>query len=168
MASKIQVVPVVRDHVATLRDARTARPRVGDILTHYALPVSLGIAIPMLGVRMTDGSQYVAGAAILAGLSFALAVYVFQLRLEAQRDPRIPREAVLLDLIDELFTNVCYSMLVGLALAAVTIAASAYSRSGAPAGPVVTGIVIALGIHYLITILMCIKRLRAAYLQLTT
>ncbi len=166
MTSKTAVLPLVREHLATLRHARTDKPRVVDHLTQYGLPVLVGVVAPLAGVRLQDAGQIIAGAAVLSGFSFGLAIYVFQLRMEAARDPRVPRGGQLLDLLDELFANVRYSILAGLLAVVVATCAVAF-HDGSTLNAWWTGGVIAIGVHYILTILMCLKRLGSAYRRLT-
>src|SRR5690554_4959265 len=101
MSNKMAVWPLVVDHFETLRDARTDKPRPQDFAWQLGVPLLLGVAAPLLGARLFDAGEVIAGMAVLAGLSFGLAVYVFQLRMEATRDPRVPRGDPLHDLLDE-------------------------------------------------------------------
>lgn len=173
MSSKTAISPLVKDHLRTLRDHRTGRVRVRDYLVQYGAPLAVAGVGVALGLRLADATHIIAGAAVLAGFSFGLAVFVFQLRLDAVRDPRVPKGSLLLDLIDELFSNVVYSILVGLALVVATISATSFSppapfwQTPEPLNAWWTTGVVALALHYLVTIAMCLKRTRAAYRELT-
>lgn len=168
MSSKVDPSRVLADHVATLRDHATNKVRPSELAVHYGLPVAFGVAVPIFGIRLTDAGQIIAGAAVLAGFSFGLSVFVFQLRMEAARDPRVPRGSLLLDLIDELFTNVLYSIVVGLALTVFTVVATTVQPEGVTRlNSWWTGIIAGVGLHYLLTLAMCVKRMRAAYRQLS-
>lgn len=166
MSSKVAALPLLSDHLDTLRDARTGRRRWRDYALMYVLPLLLAGLAVLLGARLRDAGQVIAGAAVLSGFSFGLAVYVFQLRLEVHRDPRVPRGDKLPEFIDELFANVNYSILVGLLLVAVSIAGTAFTTTTA-LNAWWTGMIIAIALHYSLTLLMCLKRLRAAYHQMT-
>lgn len=168
MANKATVIPLVVDHFNTLRDVRTGRLRWQDIAFQFALPVALAALATWRGARLTEAGQIIAGAAVLAGFSFGLAVFVFQLRLEASRDPRVPKGSLLLDLIDELFKNVNYLILSGLALVVLAAAGVAYADPNADqmsAGWTLA--ITAVSLHYVVTLGMCLKRMRAAYRQLS-
>jgi len=167
MTSKVAVWPLVTDHLGTLRDARTSRLRFLDFGGQFLLPLVVGIVAPLVGARLHDAGQVIAGAAVLAGFSFGLAVYVFQLRMDAARDPRIPRGSKLHELLDELFANVRYSILVGLLAVALATAGVAFHDSAEPLNGWWTGAIIVLCVHFGLTILMCLKRLGAAYRKLT-
>lgn len=167
MSSKLSVSKLVTDHWSTLRDGRTERPRRRDFVVHYGAPVAIAGTATLLGARLHDAEQMIAGAAVLAGFSFALAVYVFQLRLEVARDPRVPAGDPLVDLVDELFANVTYSVLAGLAVVGLAAAATSFAPPQASLGAWWTFVIAASALHYVITLLMCLKRLRIAYVRLT-
>lgn len=167
MTSKMAVWPVVHEHMDTLRDARTNRYSLSDMLGQFGVPLLLGAVAPILGFRLWDAGQVVQGAAILAGFSFGLAIYVFQLRMEAARDPRIPKGAAVLDLLDELFANVRYSILIGIAVVVIAVAAVAFHQGSEELNAVWTGTIIAASVHFILTILMCMKRLGRAYDKFT-
>ena len=166
MSNKVDPTRVISDHIATLHDQRTNRIRKRDLALHYGLPVGAAVCSTFAGVRLADAGQIVAGAAVLAGFSFGLAIFVFQLRMDAARDPRVPRGSRLLDLIDELFTNVLYSIVVGLLLTVVTVAATALQDTKT-LDAVWSGVMVGIAFHYLLTLAMCIKRLHKAYQELT-
>lgn len=171
MAGKAAVLPLVVNHINTLRDSRTDRIRSRDIGTHYFLPLAVAAALPFgLDLRLADAGQVIAGASILAGFSFGFAIWVFELRLHATRDPRVPKGAYLLDLLDELFTNVCYTIVVGLALVVLAVGATSLTSSYEAARVFSDGwtfALLALGLHYVVTLLMCLKRIVRAYRELT-
>lgn len=166
MSSKVAALPLVTDHLDTLRDHRTGRRRWQDYAVMYGAPVLIAGLAARLGFRLFDAGQMIAGAAVLSGFSFGLAVYVFQLRLEAHRDPRVSRGDTMLDLIDQLFANVNYSILAGLALVGVSVAGTAFT-SDKHLNAWWTAAIVALALHYVLTLLMCLKRLRAAYGRMT-
>lgn len=172
---KAAVLPVVRDHIKTLRHQQSGRLRGRDLFLHYCIPIAVGLIAAERGVRIVDAAQVIAGAAILSGFSFGLAIFVFQLRLQTGGDPRIDKGAFLLELLDELFSNVTYAIVVGLGLTVLAVSAvsltTATKLAEAPAsGEVAEGLsfwwtwaLISVSMHYLITLLMCVKRLRRAY-----
>lgn len=167
MTSKLSALPLVSEHLATLRDARTDNLRPLDFVLQFGAPIAAAAGAALAGARLQDAAQVIAGAAVLSGFSFGLAVYVFQLRMEAARDPRVPRGSVLLDLLDELFINVRYSILVGLLAVVVATAGVAFHDSVEPLNAWWTAGIVALALHYIATIMMCLKRLGSAYRRLS-
>lgn len=165
MATKAAVFPVVTDHLRTLTYP-TRRRTIAEFAWHYAAPYGAAGLLTWRGVRLADAGQVIGGGAVFAGFAFGLAVWVFELRLTAHRDPRVPRGGLLVQLIDELFKNVTYAVLVGLFLVLLAVAGTAYT-SQSSLGLWWTAALTGTGLHFIITIMMCLKRLRAAYRQLT-
>ena len=170
MTAKTDVRPIVSDHYATLVN----QPRSGgeptrnwaDWVVQLVLPAALGGVAWVLGWRLNSVSDLLAGAAILTAFSFGLAVFAF----EARASSRWTRESAAARLLDEFFSNVLYSVLVGLTLTVLlVIGAAAASTSSLRAGAVgltLTALTSATATHYVLVILMCLKRLRAAYRDL--
>mgnify|MGYP000843708821 FL=1 len=166
MSVKIDVLPVIQDHYDTLVDQQPygAAPKVNpwDIATQYGLPVLAAAGALLAGTSLKGLSSLLAGAAILTAFSFGLAVFAFQTRAADTSTAGSHRRR----LLDEFFGNVLYSVLVGLGLTTTLMVSASQAANPDQAGPLGTAIIIALGLHYLLILLMCIKRLRAAYLQL--
>lgn len=174
MPAKTSVVRVVVNHAHTLRDAKTDRPRKLDYLLHYGLPVVATVGFATSGASITDAGHLLTALSILSGITFALAVLVFQLRTTTPRDPRITSQVGLVELIDELFWNVTYATLVGLLIVGVaafgmTVEAPAWLPQGAAPGLNVAwgAFLVGATLHYGITFLMCLKRLESAFRKLT-
>ena len=166
MSVKIDVLPVIQDHYDTLVDQQPygAAPKVNpwDIATQYGLPVLAAAGALLAGTSLKGLSSLLAGAAILTAFSFGLAVFAFQTRAADTSTAGSHRRR----LLDEFFGNVLYSVLVGLGLTTALMVSASQAANPDQAGPLGTAIIIVLGLHYLLILLMCIKRLRAAYLQL--
>lgn len=101
-------------------------------------------------------------AAILSGCSVSLVALVFRVRMGAPGAKDSPG----LRLLDELFANALHSLLVGLAwsAAAMVLAVVDAGRVWAQVGE---GLIVAVGVHYLLVMLMCVKRLRSVYRDAT-
>ena len=106
---------------------------------------------------------------MLAGFTFGLLVFVFQLRLQVSNDPRVIGTN-LGTLIDQLFTNVAYALLVGLVCVTLAVGFVSLRHSPLPSaqsasalGMVSTGVLIAAASHFLLTLAMCTKRAYRAY-----
>lgn len=173
MATKTSLRLIVVDHLDTLRDARTHRVSVLDLLIQFGVPVALGLGLPLAGFRLVDVGQVIAGLAVLAGFTFGMLVFVFQLRLQVATDPRVVGTN-LRELIDELFTNVAYALLVGLACVTLAVAFVSVRQVPSPSPDLVsvlrgvaTGVLVATTVHFLLTLAMCTKRAYRAYQRIT-
>ena len=110
----------------------------------------------------------IAGFAVLAGFLFALVIFVFQLRLNVVRDPRVQSKRNLPELIDQLFRNVLYAVVVSFVLTIVAIVAAATEPApGVGVHPVWSGVVTVVTVHLLAVVWMCVSRTRTAYLELS-
>ena len=166
MTAKTDVRPIVSDHYATLVN----QPRSGgeptrnwtDWVVQLVLPAALGGVAWVLGWRLNSVSDLLAGAAILTAFSFGLAVFAF----EARASSRWTRESAAARLLDEFFSNVLYSVLVGLLLTILLVVGAATTSTSSPSSPVLTALTVTTATHYVLVILVCLKRLRAAYRDL--
>ncbi|WP_313479894.1 hypothetical protein [Microbacterium sp.] len=177
---------MIWDHLATLRGVRGGF-LWWQITAQFLLPVAVGVAIWQVGFRIAIVGELIAGFSVLAGFLFGLVIFVFQLRLGMTTDPRVQTKTLLPTLVDQLFSNVLYAVLVSFALIAVTVAAAATEphteltvtpattsggqptvEAGVALGlePWVSGTVIGLAVHLLAVIGMCLSRTRRAYLEL--
>lgn len=153
---------VPADHFGTLYDNRTRRPDWWGIAAQALLPVGSGVGTWKLGAKIADIGDAVSGISIVAGLLFAMAVFLFQLRISLGQDERLGENDFAL--IDECMANTLWAILWGLALVLylVVVGAGKWIDSD-PLGPVLTGIAVAGAAHFLLVIAMCLKRLRRAY-----
>lgn len=104
-------------------------------------------------------------ASILFGFFFAMAVFVFQLR--AERDILDPKHRVQTDnrakpLVDELFTNCAYAVIVTGTVAAITLVVTLFPGLAAYGANAVLS---ALVVHIGLLSMMCVRRLGSAYRQ---
>ncbi|WP_280479467.1 hypothetical protein [Nocardia cyriacigeorgica] len=166
MSSKLSVLPTIRAHYDTFRDNTSGSPHVWDYIIFVGLPVAAGIACAWRGVRLSDVSGFLAGLAVFAALLFGLVVFVFQLRLQL-RTSGTPSTSTLARFVDQLFYNVNYAVVVGIGTTGVaTIAVHLANKNSAPVW--ISAMMTALALHLAFTILMCVKRVHAAYRMLTT
>lgn len=173
MPTKTSVREIVVDHLDTLRDARTHRVSVLDLLIQFGLPLLLGTGLPLAGFRLVDVGQVIAGLAVLAGFTFGMLVFVFQLRLQVATDPRVVGTN-LRQLIDQLFTNVAYALLTGLVCVTLAVAFVSVRQATSPTAELVavlravsTGVLVTATTHFLLTLAMCTKRAYRAYQRIT-
>lgn len=170
---KAAVLPVITDHLATLRRDPTQRFSVRDLGWHYGMPAVLAAAVVVPGARLVDASQIIAGAAVLSGFAFGLAVFVFELRMSVARDPRLEKGDFIFELLDELFRNVNYLVLSGIVLTSMATAAVSIDwspssvASDGSLSAAWTAVLLWMCTHFVLTIFMCVKRLRRAYGELS-
>lgn len=153
---------VPADHFRTLYDNRTGKPDWAAAAWQGMFPIAAGVATWWFGAKLADVSAAVAGISIVAALLFAMAVFLFQLRVTLGGDSRLGDDDY--RLVDECMSNTLWAILWGLGLALFLIVCGAgrwIANDGV--GPVLTGIAVGASAHFLLVISMCLKRLRRAY-----
>ncbi|MBF4590433.1 hypothetical protein [Curtobacterium sp. VKM Ac-1395] len=164
-------IGLIREHFRTLRHHRTNQLLWPDFLLQLPLPVVLGAASWWFDARINDASAIVGGASVLSGFLFGVVIYVFQMRQSLSHDPRVQRQALLPRLVDELFANVLYAVVVSFVLtgaALVTAATQEHTKQGVliPTPPWITGALVLVAVHLFAVVWMCVKRLRSSYREL--
>ncbi|QWW19959.1 hypothetical protein I6B53_02270 [Schaalia sp. 19OD2882] len=150
------------DHFRTLYDNRVRRPDWWSITTQALLPLAAGVVTWKLEAKITDVSGAVSGISIIAGLLFAMAVFLFQFRITLDSDKRLGEDDFAL--VDECMANTLWAILWGMTLAVYLIVCDAGKWIGNDSwGPTLTGIAVGSTLHFLLVIGMCLKRLRRAY-----
>ena len=159
---KASLWSVPANHFRTLYDNRTGRPDWWAIAWQAILPLGAGVTVWKLGAKMAEVGAAVSGISIVSGLLFAMAVFLFQLRITLGSDKRLGEDDFAL--VDECMSNTLWAILWGLALALFLIVSDSGKWIGDDGtGPVLTGIAVAATVHFLLVIGMCLKRLRRAY-----
>ena len=130
------------------------------------MPVAAGIAVSLAGFRMKDTAAVLAALAVFTALLFGLVIFVFQLRVQIKDDGRDRTHPSIAELIDETFANVTYSVIIGLFTTVVGLVGAAVADENAGVPIWISAILCALGLHLVLTILMCLKRVHSAYQQL--
>lgn len=170
MAPKFAIHEIVKDHYATFTDVH-GKKLASDWVAMLGLPTLAFVAAAWPKVELRAVGDVVAGVSILAGLLFGLLVYVFQLRLQLASDPRVNPGGLTIKLVEQLFKNVAYAVVVGLITAAYLVACANIAQPFEKDGPSVinrwwSAGAIALSAHLLLTIFMCLKRTSTAFEKL--
>lgn len=167
MAPKFVVDKIIREHFKTFSDSH-GKPRPTDWIEMLGVPVVLGAVAAGFEVELHDLADVVVGVSILAGLLFGLLIYVFQLRLQLASDPRVNPRGRTIELVEQLFSNVAYAVVLGLTTTAYLVACANIAHPFEAGGPDQinrwwSAGVVTLGAHLLLTIFMCLKRTRTAF-----
>ena len=102
---------VPADHFSTLYDNRTGRPDWWSIAVQALLPLIAGVATWWLGAKIADVGGAVSGISIVAGLLFAMAVFLFQLRITLDNAKHLGEDDFVL--VDECMANTLWAILWG-------------------------------------------------------
>lgn len=153
---------VPANHFRTLYNNQTRRPDWWGIAWQTLMPAGAGAATWALDAKISEVGDAVSGISIVAGLLFAMAVFLFQLRTNLNSDERLGEDDFAL--VDECMANTLWAILWGLVLVLYLVVCSAGKWIGVPgSGPILTGLAVAGAAHFLLVIAMCLKRLRRAY-----
>jgi uncharacterized membrane protein YhaH (DUF805 family) len=171
VSEKWGIGDIAAAHFATYIDARTRRKRNSDYLAFIGFPLALGICSGFLRnfgrFELHDVSKLVGGVGIFTGLLFGLLTNVFTLSLKLQRDEDLGDHEVA-ENIKELFANVSWAVIVGLALVALLVACSSMTNPNDPIPWPWAAVLVTLFSHLILTVLMSLKRLWMAHSKIAT
>jgi hypothetical protein len=166
---KINVSFIVRSHFATLCDAGAGKLMTSDLMLFYGLP-GLGVpAVWWLGVELSE-NFYIASIGffgVFVALMLNMQVAIFGIhgrkwndKIDSRSEEIKRRDLELRRLIiGEINSNISYLTLIScLVLVLSVIALAALLKS-----PIYSGVVCGLYLHFLLTLLMIIKRLHALF-----
>ncbi|MBW4716209.1 hypothetical protein [Saccharothrix obliqua] len=165
MTAKWSAARILRDHWKTLVDARTGKTRALDIVAFYGTSTLVGVTAFLGEFQLRGLEGVLSGVSIYTALLFGLLVHVFQLRIRMLDQPPATPEPV--RLIDELEANVSYTVFVGVLTTALLITTIALTPKDTPASVVLSAPASALLVHLILSLLLVLKRTRAAYRNLT-
>ena len=161
--NKIDIRPILRGHFSTLRNNAYLSPKLfwQDGLVFFATPAALAVCVLMIGFhfRVDAVNGFLNVFSVLTGLLLNLLVLVLSMsttKAPIQADPRMRSR-----LVGEIFSNVCFSVLVSISVVCVALFALSYMRSnpGATTGPIATFFLVALTTNFVLTLLMVLKRM---------
>lgn len=158
--SSLRRVPA--DHFRTLYNDQTGKADLLAWSAQLGIPCLVGTGTALMGGKLSDVGHAVAGVSIVSGLLFSMSIFLFQLRMSLSQDKRLTENDY--HLVDECMSNTLWAIVWGLALTVYLVIVGSWNgmSQGSWASPL-TGIAAAAGIHFLIVIMMCIKRLRRSY-----
>jgi len=160
--NKVDIRLILSGHFATLRDNRVVgKTSVQDLLLFFGVPAVLGIGLTWYGFRFRVDAVngFLNVFAILTGLLLNMLVLVFTLSTTAgQPDVEKNKRRTLLK---EIFANLCFAVLVSIAVVCIAVVALSYMRSqpGATTGIGATFSLSALTANFVLTLLMVMKRM---------
>ncbi|QPK80785.1 hypothetical protein G7Y41_06910 [Schaalia sp. ZJ405] len=160
MSSKFDVRGIVKDHVAATLQTNEGKTSIGNAACLYGIPLLSAVAS---GIWLTSvPGELLTVISILAGLSFALAVFVFELRITAEQ--KFKRESYVLTLIDRLYKNVLYSVLIG--ILSVVLGVLVPGSSGTVMSRLFVGLCVGVSCHYVLVLVVVLRTLQAAYREM--
>jgi hypothetical protein len=156
---KIDVTPIIRDHVNTLTDERTGELNRIDIFTLFGAPLVLAFFLSIVRFRFhLDAVNAILYAfAILTGLLFNLLVLVFT--ATTQPSPATIDEKSRREFLRRIFVSVCYSIVVSVFLVIIAVISISYMRfhESVSTGFIFTFLISFLSANCTLTLLMLVK-----------
>lgn len=175
MSSKINVCNIVFGHLNTLKDASSSKVSLVDVFTFFVVPLLFGSLVFVSGFKLNDSliSLLVNFGAIFTALLLSVLVLVYdQSSKLSERNERnkVPFYTVKKSLLDQLYYNICYSIVLALVLIFMcfleSITRGKLLDLASIGGPkldtnvyVFTPIVVFISVHLILTIVMIVKRM---------
>lgn len=168
--SMSSVADIAKDYVHSLKSANDRKLKLGTVLFQLGAPVGLGLLAAAVRLGIPDPSDAVTGVSIVSALMCSVAVLLFQARVDLRHrfeslgDPAFVQGD--LDLVDELFAQVLWSILSGFVLVLLLILESAFSSALAGFEPVMRlgcGVAWCLMANFALTVGIVLKRMRRVY-----
>ncbi|EGR2837838.1 hypothetical protein DU977_04025 [Vibrio cholerae] len=175
MSSKINVCNIIFGHLNTLKDASSSRVSFVDIFTFFIIPLIFGCLFFLSSFKLNDSliSLLVNFGAIFTALLLSVLVLVYdQSSKLSERNERneVPFYTVKKSLLDQLYYNICYSIVLALLLIFTCFLESITRGKSLDlayfSGPKIdinmcffTPIVVFISVHLILTIVMIVKRM---------
>jgi hypothetical protein len=177
MSKKINVISILSGHVKTLRDATTNKMAPIDLMVFFVLPLlaSVGFAILNFNLKSDVTSILVNFGAIFTALLLSVLVLVYDQgeKLQSQIDSGKMDTHIILkkELLNQLYFNICYSIVVSIFLVFTCLAQSILSKESIKFSVstvdfnfsigtyLLTPVIVFLISNLLLTILMIVKRM---------
>lgn len=171
---KSSVIPIFKNYISTLH-GRDDGVRFQDVAVQLALPAAAGVAVGILmptGLRGPVAASLpvaITAISIVSAFMCAMAVMVFQLRIQVAEvfgeGKALAKkvEAGDLQLVDELFHDVMWSIVVGFASVFCMTASCFLVEAPEAAFRVAIGASVATLLNDVLVVGMCLKRMSASY-----
>jgi hypothetical protein len=158
MFGKIDVREIVTDHFGTLVDNSTQRASPSDYALFFGLPVLIAAALAWMGLKLDAGAVNVliTVLSIFIGLLLNLLLLIHGL-LHRESGERDPAER---QLLRQLYRNISYDILISIVALFPLIALAILPNSGWLTRTASTIVFFLVG-HFLLTLLMILKRVHA-------
>jgi hypothetical protein len=160
--SKVDIGPIVRDHIGTLVEKPSDRISWVDVVLMYGLPPATGVASGLLGWEISSTGNLIAATSVFAALLFALLVavlgYASELADRAVATGTSRRLIQRAGILRSLGSNVAYATLMSVIAAAVLVVADQWKTEAGNLPIIWSAIVVGFLFHLGMTFLMVLKR----------
>jgi hypothetical protein len=163
MFNKINVLQIILEHAATLKEHGNSRPSRNDWFLFFGLPIFASAILVYEQLYLTDAviTALLACISVLTGLLFNVLVLIFSAirkELPANGDtPSIKENKKLkTQLLRETFANISFSVLMGIVICLLSVIATIHC---AKITPIITFLLYFSVANFVLTLLMVLKRI---------
>lgn len=164
--SKINVWPIIVNHVRTLRDHSTRKLSIADLLLFFGLP----LALSLVGLRLKWNfsvnalNALLAAFSIFAGLLLNLLILVYTFSTDSIQPNALAK--LKSEFIRQLHDNIAFSVLVSVSVVVVTLVGIMRVKADGAINSdrveiIITSVLVFLTTHFVLTLLMVLKRIHA-------
>lgn len=162
---------IAKDYVRSLLSANDGRHKLNTLVGQLGVPLGCGIAAGVARVNVAATDSIITGVSIVAALMCGVATLLFQTRVDLRqrydsRDNHFFCERDL-ELVDELFSQVLWSILSGFLLVFILMLKSSFGGELAGFEAIVRlgyGVAWCLIANFVLTVALILKRIRAVYI----
>lgn len=149
MLTRIDLSQILSDHIETLKYADDNKYSIPDLILFYFVPIVLAVTGYCKNIELTNAqiNILITVFAIFTGLLLNLLLLVYD--IVSKNNTTITKTKFL----HEIYSNISYTILLSIITIIVLLAMSFVSQI-----TILSSLVIALVIHFLLTILMILKR----------
>lgn len=169
---KSSLLTIAKNHFSTLYDNSEKNPDGKspiskiDCLWQIGIPLLAGVVAFFFKVSFNTSvvESVITALSIVSALMCSMAALVFQTRIQARNDKSISGHKRLL--LDELFFNVMWAIVVGFVLTLfllISNAFGAFATIGSVVCLIASAFALFMSVHFVLVIGMCLKRLSRAY-----
>lgn len=167
MSSKINVSHIINEHFDTLKDDGSAKLSRSDLLTFVAIPFVIATGFAWFGIKLSDNltALLVNLGSIMTALLLSVLVLVYDQNSKIKDSPDTTFKKIKLDIVNELYANISYAILVAITLVMVCFGHSVVAQNAIAGVDIgiylTTPILVFMVLNLLLTILMIVKRIHA-------
>ncbi|WP_088242294.1 hypothetical protein [Calothrix rhizosoleniae] len=157
--SKINVIEIVANHLSTLKEYRTNKKSISDLVLFFVFPFL--VSLLLVHFRVVLNKELVGVLinvfAIFAGLLFNLLVLVYDAASKASSTKGSPQAYKLkLDILEQIYFNISFEIL--LSLLVVLLLAASITLKNSLINNIFSALVFYLIVLFTLTFLMILKR----------
>ena len=162
MSQKINVLPILAEHVQSLRDHATNRTSILDLFVFFAVPIGVAGLVTWrnFNLRATAVNGLVSSFSLFATILLSLLVMLFSFIQATEKHAGDPLLLHRRRLLRELNANIAFAVLLSIGIVAISlIALSALQKDQDPIARPFTFLLVAGFVAFILNVLMITKRM---------